>query len=455
MSTWDPADDEAPPRRKLPLGLVAALIAVGIGGGAIALIAILASGNSERAAQKEPAPAANERLARHESDVDRAPERAPDRASDDDRPPQNRAAADGAADPQADENRREQGGATKAERATEAPPSEPNAMNRSTPAAPPSGPALQFAKVDLQEIRKAYEGNQAAADAKYLDKPVEFTFRPQAIDKDESGVYYAWSNIFNLDDSSGRGRHTRCYFRPGVAATLGELRRGQQLTLRGVCSGKTGTQHTFHEGFNGGGSWGDEPVISFRDCEIVDSGGGRNALASDDPHRRRGGAPAKPPQTNLEQQTVLELAEVIRDEMARVNAAAAAWRRDPAFNPSDRGQQIPDPHAKTRALFDRQAEERAALSNRTVEGKAKFLGAQHDRVGRIWLVTLQVRVSGSPVKVQAFASDEQVAVLKKWKVGDTILVQGKITNRSFSPPYEHRAFGDAQLHIYNCTFNSP
>jgi len=130
------------------------------------------------------------------------------------------------------------------------------------------------------ELYRAYEDNEVAADAKYLNKPVEFTFSPWAIEKDPSGVYYAWSNIFGLSDDNTRGRHFKCYFREDHATALAAFKRGQVLTIRGVCVGKTGMITSFYPGFNGARGFNkSNPAVVFKECELVgepaDSGRGR------------------------------------------------------------------------------------------------------------------------------------------------------------------------------------
>ena len=65
------------------------------------------------------------------------------------------------------------------------------------------------------------------------------------------------------------GRHYRCHFGADQAATLAEFKRGQSLTIRGVCSGKTGMIRTSN-GFVGAyGGWSVDPVIEFMDCTLV------------------------------------------------------------------------------------------------------------------------------------------------------------------------------------------
>jgi hypothetical protein len=129
-----------------------------------------------------------------------------------------------------------------------------------------------YEAAELRKIYSAYEGNEAAADAMYLNERFQFTFEPWAIDKDSSGAYYAWSNIFGLSDENTRGRHFNCYFRADQAQALAEFKRGQVLTIRGVCAGKTGMIRTYYPPvFNDGtqGFFKSNPAIAFKDCELV------------------------------------------------------------------------------------------------------------------------------------------------------------------------------------------
>jgi hypothetical protein len=121
------------------------------------------------------------------------------------------------------------------------------------------------------EIYKAYQNNEAGADSKYLNNRVEFTISPWAIDKDPSGTYFAWSNLFGLSDDNTRGRHFKCYFRADQATALAAFKQGQILKIRGICAGKTGMIKTFYPGYNGASdSYKSNPAIAFKDCELVE-----------------------------------------------------------------------------------------------------------------------------------------------------------------------------------------
>jgi hypothetical protein len=122
------------------------------------------------------------------------------------------------------------------------------------------------------ELYIAYQDNEVGADMKYLNKRVQFTFRPWAIDKDPSGAWCAWANIFGLSDDNTRGKHFKCYFRADHALALAQFRRGQVMTIRGTCAGKTGMISSYYAPVFKDGTKGyakSSPVITFKDCQLV------------------------------------------------------------------------------------------------------------------------------------------------------------------------------------------
>jgi hypothetical protein len=136
----------------------------------------------------------------------------------------------------------------------------------------PAGPAEPAAEVVVADLRKLYgdyNGNEAAADAKYLNKRIEFVFLPKGIDKEASGTYCAWDNLLHLSAAEIYGRHYQCHFRADQTAALAGFKEGQFLLIRGVCVGKTGMIRTSN-GFVGqyGGTSAD-PVVEFKECELV------------------------------------------------------------------------------------------------------------------------------------------------------------------------------------------
>jgi hypothetical protein len=131
-----------------------------------------------------------------------------------------------------------------------------------------------YEEVDIDVLYKTYESNLATADAKYLNKQVQFNFYPQGVDKNDLGVYYAWSNIFGLPDPVKYGQHTKCYFREGQAAALAEFKLDgtQRLVIRGICMGKTGMIDFYYAPYFNDGTKGfnkASPAIAFKDCEVI------------------------------------------------------------------------------------------------------------------------------------------------------------------------------------------
>ncbi len=49
-----------------------------------------------------------------------------------------------------------------------------------------------FTQVDIRLIQNAYRSNEAAADATYLNKKVQFEFRPLRVDKEPNGYCVEW-----------------------------------------------------------------------------------------------------------------------------------------------------------------------------------------------------------------------------------------------------------------------
>jgi hypothetical protein len=152
------------------------------------------------------------------------------------------------------------------------PADQPVAAIPQKPAEKPQVPdaATDWVSVRLDRIYAAYRGNQAAADLKYLNKRVQFEFRPVGIDKEQSG-YCAWANLLRFPDSALYGQHYKCHFGADKAASLARFKQGQIVAIRGICAGKTGTVRTSN-GFRGKyGGWSSDPVIEFKDCELTEN----------------------------------------------------------------------------------------------------------------------------------------------------------------------------------------
>jgi hypothetical protein len=134
-----------------------------------------------------------------------------------------------------------------------------------------TGPPSVFSVYDT------YKRDLVAADREYLNKTLTFTISPDGVDKDDKG-YFAYINygigpvIPEASPANEFARPILCYFRELPPSGIS---RKAELTLRGVCRGKTGTAH-FISGYSGeiGGvmqhpySVG-QPVITFEDCVVV------------------------------------------------------------------------------------------------------------------------------------------------------------------------------------------
>ena len=150
-----------------------------------------------------------------------------------------------------------------------APNKGPDEKGPDQPGKPAEG-KLTFEAVNLDVLYAAYRDNEAAADAKYLNKGVQFTFKPTGIEKEPSGGYCVWTNLLDSPQVDKFGKHYKCHFRADQAAALAEFKLGQSLMIRGVCAGKTGMIRTSN-GFVGqyGGTTSD-PVVEFKGCEVVE-----------------------------------------------------------------------------------------------------------------------------------------------------------------------------------------
>jgi phage FluMu protein Com len=137
-----------------------------------------------------------------------------------------------------------------------------------TPTPKPNPVPRAWTKVPFAKIWEAYQGNQAAADASYLNKPLEFDFRPVGVDK-ESGGYCVWGNLLGFTDPVLYGKHYKCHFSADKAQAVAGLKMLQTIPIRGVCIGKTGKIRTSN-GYRGKyGGFSSAPVIEFKDCELV------------------------------------------------------------------------------------------------------------------------------------------------------------------------------------------
>jgi hypothetical protein len=134
----------------------------------------------------------------------------------------------------------------------------------------PTEPLLAFEPVNLPDLYRAYGRNEAAADARYRNKGVEFILKPLKIDRDPFGRCYVSANIyglyFDVDDPEIRNSHTNCYFRLDQAPALAEFKSGQSLTIRGACAGKAGELRAYSRR---GRNIISIPLIEFRDCFLV------------------------------------------------------------------------------------------------------------------------------------------------------------------------------------------
>jgi hypothetical protein len=155
----------------------------------------------------------------------------------------------------------------------------------------PTPAASDFATIELRNVLQAYESNEAAADAQYLNKRVQFTFIPLGISKDITG-YYAWDNIFGVAHPDKYGQHYKCYLRADQMDATTRIASGVPITLRSVCLGKTGMFNFYYAPQPGvsssapTGYWKSSPTVAFKDCEIIDS----------PPDRGGSHAPGKPAQ---------------------------------------------------------------------------------------------------------------------------------------------------------------
>jgi hypothetical protein len=125
----------------------------------------------------------------------------------------------------------------------------------------------------FRQVINDYKVNEAAADAKYLNKGFEFAMNPGGIENEKDGRYFAWECYFG----GNRDKHIKCFFRKDQTDKVAAFKSGG-LKVRGICAGKVGTITTVMELWNpeqlpvigDTKSSVDYPVIEFRDCEIVD-----------------------------------------------------------------------------------------------------------------------------------------------------------------------------------------
>jgi hypothetical protein len=127
-----------------------------------------------------------------------------------------------------------------------------------------------------------YINNEAAADAKYLNKTVEISdIWFGAVAKDGRGRYFTW--LSRWDGGSGlpdsNVKNILFFFAPSEAVKLAQWQGGRG-TVRGICGGKARTIRVAGQP--------DDPQIEMRDCVLVSPSGSPEENAKPQP------APTKP-----------------------------------------------------------------------------------------------------------------------------------------------------------------
>jgi hypothetical protein len=116
--------------------------------------------------------------------------------------------------------------------------------------------------VDPMKIIEEYMVNEASADGKYLNKKTECTIVIAGVEKDLDGRYYAWWSFMSPHFNH---KFAKFYFRRTEQAA--SLKFDQQVTIRGVFSGKKGTVLAPDSGL--GTTLVAYPAIRFNECELA------------------------------------------------------------------------------------------------------------------------------------------------------------------------------------------
>lgn len=93
-------------------------------------------------------------------------------------------------------------------------------------------PQEQAVEVTAKDLFEAYQGNEISADGKFKDKSVLVTGTIQDIGKDMMDDSYV-----NLE-TTNQFMPVRCVFEKSELSKLGQLAKGQTITVRGKCHGK-------------------------------------------------------------------------------------------------------------------------------------------------------------------------------------------------------------------------
>jgi hypothetical protein len=107
-----------------------------------------------------------------------------------------------------------------------------DAVKEATGGDDPTKMAAEAIKVSPKELYDAYESNQIKADSTYKDKPVRLTGEVGDIGKDILDKPYI---KFNADEYGMTG--IQVYFKNSEMNKLGELDKGQTVTIIGKCDG--------------------------------------------------------------------------------------------------------------------------------------------------------------------------------------------------------------------------
>src|SRR5262245_47847617 len=96
-------------------------------------------------------------------------------------------------------------------------------------------PIKPVATLTAEELLAEYQKNEIGADQKYKEKPVQVTGTVSEVQKDVLGRYYVGLGTAQENEMFD----VMCYLDKSAEEDAGKLKKGDKVTIMGLCQGKT------------------------------------------------------------------------------------------------------------------------------------------------------------------------------------------------------------------------
>jgi tRNA(Ile2) C34 agmatinyltransferase TiaS len=107
--------------------------------------------------------------------------------------------------------------------------------NKPRPASAKDEPMEPVAKLTTEELLAEYQKNEVGADQKYKDKLIQLTGTVSEVQKDIVGRYYVGLGAPQENEMFD----VMCYLDKSAFEDAGKLKKGDKVTLKGLCQGRT------------------------------------------------------------------------------------------------------------------------------------------------------------------------------------------------------------------------